>query len=212
MPDDVNDADADPNNEIELPTNASLGDIAFYNGNDWESIAPGTHGQTLSLCNGVPTWGPCPLSIGDEYAGGIIFYLDASGEHGLVAATSNQGSAPWGCYGTVIGGTSSAVGSGQSNTTAIVNGCATSGIAARICDDYSVTVGGIVYDDWFLPSLGELNLMYNNKNAIGGFISGTYWSSTESGGSDAWGQSFGIGIQDYGSKGYYGRIRAVRAF
>ena len=30
------------------------------------------------------------LSIGDTYQGGIIFYLDASGCHGLIAAPSDQ--------------------------------------------------------------------------------------------------------------------------
>ncbi len=213
----VADNDNDSNNEIELPTNASLGDIAFYNGNDWESIAPGTHGQTLSLCNGVPTWGPCPviLAIGDEYAGGIIFYLDESGEHGLVAALVDQSSgAQWGCYGNGIGGTSASVGSGQSNTTKILAGCNEAGIAARVCDDYSVTVGGIVYDDWFLPSKNELNLMYVNlhQNALGGFGGSGYWSSTENDYYSAWEQDFSFGGQYYNNKYSNARVRAVRAF
>jgi hypothetical protein len=162
------------------------------------------------------------LQIGDAYAGGIIFYLDASGEHGLVAATNDQSSgAPWGCFGTLIGGTSSSVGSGQANTTAILGGCAEAGIAARICDNYSVTVGGIVYDDWFLPSKDELNLMYVNlhQSALGGFDANfdSYWSSTEyvfpsavSG--LAWVQLFSNGNHYVNGKDYSGRVRAVRAF
>jgi hypothetical protein len=38
----------------------------------------------------------CGLSIGDTHQGGIIFYLDASGCHGLIAAPGDQStSAAW---------------------------------------------------------------------------------------------------------------------
>ncbi len=41
------------------------------------------------------------LKIGQTYQGGIIFYLDASGDHGLIAAPADQGVTSWGCYGNV---------------------------------------------------------------------------------------------------------------
>jgi hypothetical protein len=131
-----------------------------------------------------------------------------------VAATSDQSSgAEWGCYGTLIG-TSTAVGSGQANTTAILGGCGEAGIAARICADYSVTVGGIVYDDWFLPSEDELELMYVNLhlNALGGFDGILYWSSTELNDGFAFSVNFFIGFTDPTIKNDNGRVRAVRAF
>ena len=31
-----------------------------------------------------------PLSIGDSYQGGIIAYIDGTGQHGLIAAPSDQ--------------------------------------------------------------------------------------------------------------------------
>ena len=204
-----------------FPDGTQAGEMNYWNGSSWVSVAPGSQGQTLTFCDGVPTWGPCPLAIGDSYAGGIIFYLDGSGQHGLVAAPVDQSyngdfTRPWGCNGTLIGGTSTAVGTGQSNTTLIVNGaCSSAGDAARICADYSVTVGGIVYDDWFLPSKNELNLMYVNlhQNALGGFDSNYYWSSTEDGGFYAWVQYFPNGSQGSGNKNNdFGRVRAVRAF
>jgi hypothetical protein len=130
----------------------------------------------------------------------------------LVAAPSDQSTgAEWGCSGDETGGTSSDVGTGQANTTLIVNGCAESGIAAKLCDE--LVIG--MYDDWFLPSKDELNEMYINLkvNGFGGFTGGDYWSSTESGLFTAWVQNFGDGSQANGSKhNSFPNVRAVRAF
>ena len=84
--------------------------------------------------------------------------------------------------------------------------------AARLCNEYSVTVGSITYGDWYLPSKHELNLLYLQKNVVGGFANSVYWSSTENGNGDAWGQAFSNGYQaSYGKDGTY-YVRAVRAF
>jgi hypothetical protein len=115
-------------------------------------------------------------SIGDNYGGGVVFYIDSTGQNGLISATSDQSEgAPWGCYGTMIG-TSIAIGSGQANTTSIFDKCPDVGIAARICND--LILNG--YDDWFLPSFYELQDMYGKEDLIGGFSNSTdYWSSYE---------------------------------
>ena len=70
-------------------------------------------------------------------------------------------------------------------------------------------------DGWRLPTKDELNFLflYENKDKIGGFANGYYWSSTEDGSTSAWGQGFDYGSQD----GYFGKFatnygRAVRAF
>ncbi len=31
----------------------------YWNGTAWVTVAPGTNGQNLTFCDGVPTWGPC---------------------------------------------------------------------------------------------------------------------------------------------------------
>ncbi len=152
--------------------------------------------------------------IGQSYGGGIIFYIDGTGIHGLISATSDQstGVVPgWGCYGTFIGGTGTGIGTGQANTTAIVNGCSTPGIAARICD--TLTLNG--YTDWFLPSKDELNQMYIQKAVIGGFANYGYWSSSEYDANNAWAQSFLTGNQvdlPKISTTLFYHVRAVRAF
>lgn len=148
--------------------------------------------------------------IGSYYGGGYVFYIDGTGQHGLISSSNDQMPGPqWGCNGTLIGGTSAAIGTGQANTTAIVNGCSTAGIAARVCDD--LVLNG--YSDWFLPSLDELNQMCVYKNVIGGFnISNCYWSSTESDANSAWMKSFSACGQWPNDKTVVTSIRAIRAF
>jgi hypothetical protein len=67
--------------------------------------------------------------------------------------------------------------------------------------------------DWYLPSLDELNQMYLQRSAIGGFSSGFYWSSSEDDELAAWGQVFNTGYQA-NSNNKSGRlyVRPVRAF
>ena len=67
-------------------------------------------------------------------------------------------------------------------------------------------------DGWRLPDKDELNLLYQNKEAIGGFATNYYWSSTEDGSNHAWRQNFYSGGQNNGSKDFPIYVRAVRAF
>lgn len=149
-------------------------------------------------------------TVGQSYGGGIIFYVDEKGEHGLISATSDQSiGMEWGCYGTLIG-TSTAIGTGQANTTAIVNKCNTA-LPAHICDD--LVLNG--YSDWFLPSIDELHEMYHQKTVIGGFNEDyAYWSSSESeeSGADAAQAQYFNGAQFGIVKATSQYVRAVRAF
>lgn len=148
--------------------------------------------------------------IGEQLNGGYIFYVDETGEHGLVCAPSDQDrSALWGNC-TPAGAAGKAVGTGNKNTTDIVLGCQAEGIAAKLC--YDLELDG--YNDWFLPSIDELFFMYENlhEKGLGGFEDTYYWSSTQDR-HGAWVVSF-----FYGSRSNHGRIensirtRAIRAF
>jgi len=173
--------------------------------------------QTLDLYNINSV---CGLKIGDTHGGGIIFYLDASGCHGLVAAASDQSSGiQWwnGSYeDTYAYGNGIGAGEGNGNGIRRWQGDCSSCYASELCHDLSL--GG--YTDWYLPSKYELNLMYENIGQgnslglgnVGGFAAGWYWSSTEADSSDAWGQDFANGGQNGDVKDGGRYVRAVRAF
>ena len=123
--------------------------------------------------------------IGDIYEGGILAYIFQAVDpgyiegqtHGIIAAAEDTSTAcQWGCLGSPItGADSAAIGSGAQNTIDIDLGCTTAGIAADLCINLSLSGK----TDWFLPSLNELQQLYNNRTAIGGFSTDLYWASTE---------------------------------
>ncbi|MCK9422815.1 MAG: DUF1566 domain-containing protein [Bacteroidales bacterium] len=79
----------------------------------------------------------------------------------------------------------------------------------RFCND--LLLNG--YSDWFLPSLDELELMFQRKTIIGGFVDAFYWSSSEYDADHAWLVYFGFLGQSIDIKGggpY--AVRAIRAF
>jgi len=159
-----------------------------------------------------------PLSVGMSYQGGKIAYIDATGRHGLIAAPtdlSNDIEEWWNGTFMVTGATGTAIGTGKSNTDKIVEVQGDGNYAAKLCKDLSL--GG--YNDWFLPSKDELNELYKNRDAIGGFHNMEhYWSSSEYheySNLYVWVQSFvlgGDGTQEYNGKNTTFKTRAVRYF
>jgi hypothetical protein len=156
-------------------------------------------------------------SIGNSYGGGIVFYVYDNGQHGLIAATADQNSGIRWDAGTNTNTMAYAdgVGAGKANTAIIIaNQGYGDGVtyAARICNEYSITVGGVTYSDWYLPSKFELNLLYLQKAVVGGLANTYYWSSTEYDYIYPWLQSFYNGHQTNGGKSSVCYVRAIRAF
>jgi len=176
------------------------------------------------------------LGVGDTYGGGIVAYIFIFGDpgyvageqHGLIAAVKDQSSddgIQWCNSFKVTGATGTKIGDGQANTEAIINTQGNGSYAAQLCNDYSVTVGSVIYDNWFLPSKNELYKLYLSKAAIGNFcagggfgaIDGIYWSSSETNKKHAWYEYFHSGYMGglqgaYESKYQFYKVRAIRIF
>jgi hypothetical protein len=157
-------------------------------------------------------------------AGGWVFYDKGSYSDGwryleAAPAVTEMNDLRWmeGAYNYIIGAVFTFYFGGVGNTLRMVsiipNSLTTIDIyseAAHCC--LSLRWGGAA--DWYLPSQDELNAMYTNLHfyGVGGFAADYYWSSSEYNATDAWGQSFGNGTQNYLSKDNDFRVRAVRAF
>jgi hypothetical protein len=196
-------------------------------GNDGAVGATGPQGLTgatgatgaTGLTGPTGATGGYPVhTIGESYGGGIVFYVYDGGQHGLIAAIADQsrGIRWYGGTNTNTRARADGIGAGLKNTAIIIanQGPVDGGaFAATVCNEYSVTVGGTTYGDWYLPSKYELNLLYLQRNVVGGFASNGYWSSTEYNGFFACAQNFANGrhfCYGYKYSNYY--VRAVRAF
>ena len=170
-------------------------------------------------CYNGTAWYSTVHFIGESYGGGIVCYIYDNGQHGLIAATADQNG------GVIIrwyGGTATntraradGIGAGLKNTTIIIaNQGPIDGnpFTATVCNEYSVTVGGVTYGEWYLPSKYELNLLYLQKTVVGGFANSFYWSSSEEDVNFAWVEDFTNGNQATAYKFGANNVRAVRAF
>ena len=192
-----------------------------------------TTSTTTTTTTTTTTLAPVVYQVGAAGPGGGIIFYDAGstqpwGRYLEVACVgwsdgtcggndATDPTAEWGCIETLItGADGTAIGTGEQNTTditAVVGGCSTAGIAARLAND--LVLGG--QSDWFLPSKDELNQMYTNLDRatppLGGFsTSDYYWSSSEFVVNGAWYQDFYSGDQFGNYKDYSFYVRPVRAF
>jgi len=138
------------------------------------------------------------LTVGQSYGGGKVAYIFTSSDpgyvagqtHGLIAAESDQttdAGIKWFPNSAFYGATAISLGQGSFNTLSIITAATAAGTtdlssyAAGLASSYS----GGGYTDWYLPSKEELNKLYGNRVAIGGFATtgtiATYWSSSQKG-------------------------------
>ena len=215
LPDPVGNSDAATKAYVDnsaAPDGVEVGDMQYWEGAAWVLIpSPPVDGRYQMVFEaGVPQWSGPYFFIGEVGpAGGIVFYVTANGLSGLEVAPSAGAGATWGCEGVELAGADeTALGTGAQNTEDILAGCGESGIAARFADNY--TING--FDDWFVPSKDELDLLYQLRNVIGGFDSINYWSSSEYDNNQAWRQAFSTGFQGPLAKSNFYRTRPIREF
>ncbi len=155
---------------------------------------------------------PIQLTIGQNYEGGIIFFIDATGQHGKVTTASDIGATIWGCEGTNVAGTSTSISSGYTNTVAISNSCSDLNSAAQFCLNSTFSNKS----DWYLPSKDELKLIWQKLylTNLASFQEDEYWTSSQISVNTAWAQYFTSSLVQVGATKDLNslRVRPVRIF
>jgi hypothetical protein len=194
----------------------SIGPDGFYyfDGTNWVSLAAGSSSNHY---------------VGEVFGGGIVFFVDSTGQHGLMASLldldggsglewSNEHADSSGAYSMT---------DGSANSDSIIYNTTTS--AALTCRNH--TGGG--HSDWYLPSNRELALLCSHdilldqvlegdgnpsthgfiqENTPPGYSNSVYWSSTDDGELQSWGFNFAMDYLDLNFKSNLCRVRAIRAF
>tara|TARA_R110000772_G_scaffold266940_1_gene390129 strand:- start:732 stop:1250 length:519 start_codon:yes stop_codon:yes gene_type:complete len=161
-------------------------------------------------CNGKATLGGFVRYLGEPFGGGIIYYLYKGSdglEHGLIVSKT-ESTAAWQNTATATG--SDRTWDGEYNTNLMTDSPA---------KDYVTSLGA----GWYLPSIDELNLLFDNRysaqkalNEIAGadLLSSTttYWSSSESSITNASYFFFNSGGSGTTNKINTSLVRAIKSF
>ncbi|MDR2965956.1 MAG: YDG domain-containing protein [Treponema sp.] len=118
---------------------------------------------------------------------------------------------------TALGNANTELGKGRKDTWLIVNHTELSGTAAQVCTAKTTNVFGTDFNDWFLPSVGELRQLYlSRNNASINILNDEFWSSSQSSNfTHAWLLNFGVTTDSYSLtqvKNFSYNVRAIRAF
>ena len=171
--------------------------------------------------------------VGETFEGGVVGHIFRPGDEGFISGETHGiiiapvdlvFESQWGCQGAAVTGTSTKVGFGRMNTEKVLafhdalpdfyknpTQCHPDNdgtVAARLTRDFAS--GG--FDDWFMPSLKEMDFLYQNRDKIGGFSTVEYWSSCETNAVSACVMSFITGEQLSRPKSEVRRVRVIRFF
>lgn len=174
---------------------------------------------------------PKRVAIGALYQGGLVFYVDETGQHGLVVSLHDLPQSPleWrnGESGErITNAHADGLYAGDTNTRLIIAAQTPDNqdgeFAALTAATYRIASDGIspcsieapCYGHWLLPSAYELSLIYQlyRSTSLGSFREEPYWSSTEASTSEAFLIDFVSGERRSADKATPARLRAVHAF
>ncbi len=176
----------------------------FYNGTEWQSISVASH------------------YIGEYYGGGIVFWVDHTGQHGLITSLVDMVPANMMVWSVNLFTTGVA-----SLWDGWTNSIYPTGNAMSACVNYyNQNYGTGVYYDWYLPAVKQLALISQSHyilyktletsppatGTINNISNTFYWSSTEYDGSNAFGVDFKTGDTKTNLKNTVWPVRAVRSF
>ena len=154
---------------------------------------------------------PTQFWLGESFQGGIIFYIDGTNQHGLIAAAADDSMSrriPWQpAFGASPFGMSLSFTDGKTNTSTIVNfyDTATSLYVAKEATLYN----GGGYTDWYVPSWDELVNLLSHTDLVPGMDYYDYWTS-DGGAFNDWGvinnNVYGTVVQSTFDHGVYRQV------
>ncbi|MEO7523505.1 MAG: DUF1566 domain-containing protein [Ferruginibacter sp.] len=161
------------------------------------------------------TFATVNITLGESYRGGKVAYILIPGDpgfsgdkqKGIIVTPSDEPATNWGIN-VVTGATATSLGVGNANTSAIISILSTGSYAARVCYDLTLAA----FSDWYLPSVEEMNILYLNKDIVGGFNGTQYWTSSELNINTAWSYDFSLGSSVADNKATIKSVRPVRSF
>jgi hypothetical protein len=188
-------------------------------------------GTNISITGSGTTGSPYVVGVnqphypGKLFGGGVVFWVDHTCEHGLIVSMVDLSvSQTWSNITSTLIGTTSDW-DGATNTAAITSQGGHTSSAAKLCADYTNTNYGTgIYSDWYLPSVAELNHIWNNFYEVQKALTNDgnaatipiarsgYWSSSECSYDYAWPFDFYLGGPYFHIKTDSYSVRAVRAF
>ena len=198
-----------------LPFGGIIDDVRIYN-----RVLTAT--EVAEIYQGCSLSTPCG-GIGGVCVGGAVYAgLSPDGNSHMYTTAADGGQFDWndGATNYTDVGAANYI-TGEANTAALItidSNSVAGGVQPHAAAQYCSDLVAHGYNDWYLPSRDELNVIYQNRAAIGGFnLSGTdpigyYWSSNQSGTNqvNARRQNFSTGVDDSEYKASNSSVRCVR--
>lgn len=208
-----------------------------------EAIAQGgatyTAGDGIAINNSNVISATPFLSVGDFYQGGVVFYVDSTGQHGLAISLFEEAASPFTSASTVPQADGYGIGAGAPNTSVIAAYYGAIGTVNSIPQrlmGYNVLQDGIspclpelstnptlpCYAGWYLGSITEYQLVFENFTTIDDAIfnnggkrlsTSSYWTSTTlNASSQAYIINISTGVPGTSSLSTDNGLRAIRQF
>jgi len=188
----------------------------------------GANGVAAPIATGSNCIGTkCTYKIGDTGpGGGIIFFVDYNDQYSgfdylEASPTSCQSAGMWwtGASSTfpvsyLSGWTTRAIGAGKTTTASLIQQGRGDG-GSNIYNNAALFATSCIAgnkSDWFLGSVGEMKLMYDNLQGLGGLLQNKYWTSSNYSTTESFVVFFkedSVSTQTFTS---YGSVRPIRSF
>jgi hypothetical protein len=207
-----------PGTQSQMLYNISHRVMQYCDGDKWVAL-----GQLAAIPGAEPTG--CPnigdvcddgsVNAGTSLDGGTTIYTTPADESGVFTWDDGLGLD----FDTAMANCDTAEAScntGAANTAFLGTFGTSPSPAPHVAALWCANLTAHGYSDWYLPARSELNELYLNRLAIGGFkitamhMSAWYWSSSEDAEDAAWGQHIDNGGQVEQIKGESLSVRCVR--